>query len=455
MMLDAVLRCPRCERGALRDGAGGLVCSQCSSGFPRVGGIPWLFEDPALIRAEWRARLGLLLAHLREESARHAVSAGEGMLETTRRRLGHLAAAYADQATRLEALLAPLALEAPAAGPDLLRALGTRLPADQGLSNYYVNVHRDWCWGEAENRAAVAQLARVLDAPLAGRRVLVLGAGAGRLAYDLHRRESPALTVALDFNPLLLFVAREVTAGRRVGLYEFPIAPRTIADHAVLRDLAAPAPVDEGFVLVAGDAMCPPFAPGAFDAVVTPWLIDIVDEPFPPFAARIHTLLADGGRWLNFGSLAFAQADRRLRFGLEESCAIVASAGFAAPTVVEDTIPYMQSPASRHARLERVVSWQAIKAGGVPAPPAHARVPPWLRSPDEPVPLTTELQTEAVTVRIRALLLSLVDGRRSVRDIARMLVEQRLMRAEDAEEAVRRFLLRIHDDASRRDDFHG
>ena len=37
--------------------------------------------------------------------------------------------------------------------------------------------------------------------------------------------DSP-LTVATDFNPLLLIVAREMFAGRAVELYEFPIAPR-------------------------------------------------------------------------------------------------------------------------------------------------------------------------------------------------------------------------------------
>jgi SAM-dependent methyltransferase len=337
----------------------------------------------------------------------------------------------------------------------LLRALGTRLPADQGLSNYYVNVHRDWCWGGIENEAGVAQITRVLDAPLAGQRVLVLGAGAGRLAYDLHRRERPALTVALDFNPLLLFVAREVLEGRPVELYEFPIAPRTIEDHAVLRRLSAPAPAGEGFVLIAGDATRPPFTPGAFDVVVTPWLIDIVDEPFTTFAARVNGMLAVGGRWLNSGSLAFSQGERALRFGLEESQEIVAAAGFALTAVAEDAIPYMQSPASRHGRLERVVTWQAVKQAEVPAPPALVRLPAWLQSPHAPVPLTPALQSEALTSRIHALLLSLIDGQRSARDVARLLVEQRLMRADDAEPAVRGFLLRMHDEARKRTDFHG
>ena len=32
--------------------------------------------------------------------------------------------------------------------------LTSSLPAGQGLTGYYANLHRDWCWGEAENRAS-------------------------------------------------------------------------------------------------------------------------------------------------------------------------------------------------------------------------------------------------------------------------------------------------------------
>ncbi|POA29059.1 hypothetical protein, partial [Pseudomonas sp. FW305-3-2-15-E-TSA2] len=80
-------------------------------------------------------------------------------------------------------------------------AFGVRLPLSQDLHSYYVNVHRDWCWGDAENAASHALVADALG-PCGGR-VLVLGAGACRLAYDLHQSGVQAQTVALDINPLL------------------------------------------------------------------------------------------------------------------------------------------------------------------------------------------------------------------------------------------------------------
>jgi hypothetical protein len=45
--------------------------------------------------------------------------------------------------------------------------------------------------------------------------------------------------------------------------------------------------------------------------------------------------------------------------------------------------------------------------------------------------------------------MSLIDGRRSIKDMARLVVEQRLMSAEEAEPAIRSFLTKMHDDARR------
>jgi hypothetical protein len=46
-----------------------------------------------------------------------------------------------------------------------------------------------------------------------------VGAGAGRLAYDLHARKTGDVTVALDFNPLSAIVAVTVARGDTIELY--------------------------------------------------------------------------------------------------------------------------------------------------------------------------------------------------------------------------------------------
>jgi hypothetical protein len=407
-----------------------------------------LFADPRQSLAEWRGRWGLLTQHLASEAqAMRAESAAEGVGAATRRRLQHVAAAHDDQISKLRALLEPLGPDQASISEATHQGLGTRLPVEQGLTNYYVNLHRDWGWGDEENAASLAEIRGALGGSLAGLgRTLVQGAGAGRLAYDLHASGDSPLTVATDFNPLLLFAAREIFAGGAVELYEFPIAPKRIEDHAVLRRLAAPSPAREGLALVAADALQPPFADGAFDTVVTPWFIDIIGEPLSRVAARINLLLKPGGRWINFGSLAFSRAAFADRVCVEELADILPAAGFEAPSPRENTLPYMRSPASRHSRLETTLTWVTPKVAPPAQSPRQRQLPDWLLDSARPVPRTPAIEMQQVSSRVHAFLLALINGERSMRDMARVLVEQRLMSPQEAEPSVRMFLARLHED---------
>lgn len=416
-----------------------------------IGDIPWLFAEPQAALVEWRARLHFLLLELeREVRVLRSELNGTSLLAETRRRLQLLAAANEDHARRLRHILEPLGIGGVQTTYETHLALRTRMPADQGLTNYYVNIHRDWVWGEEENQSSRELVESVVPSGYEWGRTLFLGAGAGRLAYDLHQQVRPPLTVATDFNPLLLFVARDVTQGRTVELYEFPLAPRRLEDHAILRQLAAPEHVAPGFFLVGADALRAPFARGGFDTIVTPWLIDVIAEDLPTFAARLNALLRPGGAWINFGSLVFSQAERSLRFSLEETLAVAENAGFARPQLRERVMPYMASPASRHARTESVLAWYARKERDVTPVPEYSALPEWLIATDRPVPQLEDFKVQQVSTRIYAFLMALIDGRRSVRDMAHMLVEQRLMAPADAEPAVRTFLTRMYEDSRRR-----
>jgi hypothetical protein len=444
--LRDLLACPRCD-APLTAGGAEWRCAGCNVDFPLVAGIPWLFAEPNAALGEWRGRLHFSLQHLERERQRIASALADTSLRpATRTRLEGIERATRDHGERLRALLAPLALEQHAAGYETYLALRTRLPSDQGLTTYYPNVHRDWCWGDEENEASFAALAASLG-DATPTRALVLGAGAGRLAYDLHMRSAAAVTVALDFNPLLSIVADSVVHGRALELYEFPIAPR--GDAAVLRRLSAPAPARAGLEFVLADAHRPPFRRAVFDAVVTPWLVDILPERFDVLCARVNTLLSDGGRWLNFGSLTFHDSDPAARYGLDECRAALEENGFGDLHVEEREIPYLSSPASRHARRERIVSWSARKQRDAKRLPRYHALPEWLVRGTDPVPLSDAFRSQAHATRIHALLMSMIDGRRSIKDMAKLVVEQRLMTAAEAEPALRSFFIKMHDDSRR------
>jgi hypothetical protein len=316
-VLNDLLACPRCDK-ALDAVSAGWRCAGCNVEFPDLAGIPWLFAEPAATRSEWRQRLDFSLRRLEHDVQRldQTLAAQTELLPLTRERLEHIKHAVADHAQRLKALLEPLRDHESTTSYETYLALRTRLPPDQGLTTYYSNVHRDWAWGRDENEASVGLVRDALAGHPPGR-MLVLGAGAGRLAYDIHMQLAPATTVALDFNPMLLLIAQRIARGETLELYEFPIAPKSADEQAVLRTLTVDAPAREGLLYVLADALRPPFPKGTFDTIVTPWLVDILPEPFDALAARVNHLLAEGGRWVNFGSLSFHDNDPVFRYTVE------------------------------------------------------------------------------------------------------------------------------------------
>ncbi len=447
--LAELLACPSCGNRLT-----GAACLACRIDFPAIGGIPWLMPEPRLALTEWRGRLHHLLTHYAAEAAsQRAALAETGGNPLTRRRLEHVATALDDQSARLRSLMQPLGIDKRSEAHAVHVALGTELPVNQGISSYYPNLHRDWCWGDVENRASLDAVVARIPSGTRPSRLLILGAGAGRLAYDLHQALRPDLTVALDFNPLFLLAASRIVTGESLELYEFPIAPRSIADHAVHRRLAAPAPVAPGFEPVLADASAPPFRPGSFDCVLTPWFIDVAGEPVARVVARINTLLAPGGLWVNHGSLAFADAMPADAFSLEELLDRLPAGGFARAQVSEASQAYLSSPASRHARQETVITFGARKERDLAPTPAGRPVPDWLARADRPVPLLPQFRAQALSMRVYAFLLAMIDGERTIRDMSRLMEQQQLMTAEDAEPAIRRFLARALQDPDRRPQF--
>ncbi len=449
--LKSLLACPGCGQAPLTAGPDGGACLHCRTDFPSIGTVPWLFPEPRAALLEWRGRLHLLAEHLaREAGVFEADLALPDLHPLTRQRLEMLAAAHRDHAARLRELLAPLGLRERGERYEVHLALRTQLPTSQGLSTYYANLHRDWAWGDDENAQSLELLTSVIEGRLG--RTLVLGAGAGRLAYDLHQSLDAPLTVALDFNPLLALAGARISAGEVLQLYEFPIAPRRLADHAVLRTLSAPGPSRPGLEFVLGDALAAPFAPGSFDTVVTPWFIDIVPDELPALMARINQLLTPGGRWIDFGSLAFSDRRPASCYSLDELEALVPTAGFELGPVQEAEIPYMRSPASRHSRVERVIAFAATKQADVPVAAAPA-VPDWLTRADVPVPALPEFREQALSTRVYAFIMAMIDGERTVADMAALMEQQQLMKADDAVASIQRFLRRMHEDAGKRANF--
>ena len=159
---------------------------------------------------------------------------------------------------------------------------------------------------------------------------------------------------------------------------------------------------------------------------------------------RIAHLLAPEAIWINHGSVNFDYQAPHLQLTAQEICELAQSLGFGEVVSEDIELPYMQSPASRQHRTERVVT-QVLKrtAEAVTPPTPYAHQPQWVTDPSVAVPLT-RYQTQITTVRIHAFILSLIDGKRSINDIAQLMEQQRLMPQTEAKEAIRQFLSTLH-----------
>jgi len=439
-----LLACPRCDSAL-----DGLHCSSCKVDFPAVDGLPWLFADPAATRSEWRNRYDMERGRLEREaeSTRQALDAlTDDALPATRERLQRLLQGLTRQREALGVLLDDL-LTGAAGKLDAHLALRTRLPASQGIQSYAPNLFRDWCWGDAENEAALEALL-AFGAPTG--RVLVLGAGAGRLAYDLHQTGGAELTVALDNNPLLARVCQRCAAGDAVTLVEFPLAPRTADNVALERSLTAPQPARPGFATLLGSALRAPFAAAAFDLVVTPWLIDVLEAPPSQFLPHVNRLLKPGGRWLMHGSLAGAYADPTDNLTLEELAGVTRAGGFDDWQAEERWLDYLCCPDSRHGRREAVITATARKIADAHPVARHQALPDWLVSGRGAVPALAGFRQQAMVTRLHAFIMTLIDGQRSLKDMAQILEEQQLMPRDEAETAIRGFLIKMYDEAGGR-----
>jgi hypothetical protein len=94
-----------------------------------------------------------------------------------------------------------------------------------------------------------------------------------------------------------------------------------------------------------------------------------------------------------------------------------------------------------------VFTFSASKSEDVKSPARHKALPDWIVTGKEPVPLLQSFRSQAMSTQIYAFIMSLIDGKRTIGDMAQTLEQQKLMTRQEAEPAIRTFLTRMYDDS--------
>jgi hypothetical protein len=398
--------------------------------------VPCLVEDPALWRELWRTRLE---DYVRAGEARLRALAVEidqpNRFASTRARLERVRSAIAEDLRSYSELFRDFAAAAPGGAPALPHA-----PANAVVAEYSENLFRDFVWGRAEAAATLELVRRLAPGPLG--KTAVYGVGTGRLALDIQQLLDAERTFGFDLNPLPLLVTSRLLSGDTIDLYEFPPSPHSTAETAVRQRLSLAVSKPEQLVLAFADALRPPLAPGYLDTVVTPWFIDAVPADIRETAAAVNRALRPGGHWLNFGPLRFKGAIAQ-RYTIEEVEEAVTDSGFALGPRFHEDVPYFHSPHSGAHRTERVFAFAGTKIGDARAVPARPLFEPWLSDPGTPIPALPSLAALQRSSAFTAGIVAMVDGRRSLADIAQQLSQEWQVPSERLLTELRLFFARL------------
>jgi hypothetical protein len=419
-MLSEYLSCPECSAD-IDCVESGFVCRSCKKIFPVLGNIPWLQKDVSFQIEQWKAKFQLEQKMMSAEELQLKAELNDpNLLPSTRKRLNKVLQAKVEHRKSIHSYLDHLNLNLSGTS-HREQIFRTKLPESIRLMGYGPNVFRDWAWESGENERSVALFRKTtgIDS-LEQKSVLTLGAGACRFAYDIHLEMKAGHSVASDINPFLLAVAERCIRGASCSLQEFPVAPIDDNHVSISQKLSAPQKNLKNFHILAADGINFPGKRGAFDWVITPWFIDIIDLDSQILAKRINHLLKPGGRWFNFGTLVFRHKQQALNYGRAEMREVLAAAGFGDLHESEDLLPYLDSSSSAQKRSELVWSFCATKSREISGSEVVIeRTPSWLQNVDEPVPKLADFERDLAINEGYNLIVQKVDGTRSVGDIAK------------------------------------
>ncbi len=420
--------------------------SESGAKFPLIGTIPVLFPDARLALAELKLRSQALINYyeanvdqLKEELR------GPTLSKITRDRLEKTRKIQIHHLEFLRDLFSPLKLNQRSQPP--APEFGYRLPPSQALQGYFPNLVRDWSSSHGENEKQFELVRDVVGEQPLGR-LLVAGAGAGRLAYDVHQHLGPSETICADLNLVLTLASSRIVRGETLKIAEFPVAPKNLAAApGAIRECKAPAKAREGFSQIIADVYYLPFADESVDTVLTPWLVDILPHRLEFMISEINRVLKPGGRWINSGSFNFRFANWSDCLSIEEGVEAIELNGFRHEKIRQDLIPYLRSDLDAHARSETVTTFSMEKTG-----PARSRVKaplrsPWIMDANVAVPLPSNAQAQFAQLESQAFVISLIDGKRTGLQIAQAVAQKYGLPPNEALDAVVSFITRLEDDS--------
>lgn len=409
-----LLQCPVCAAPLTS-----LSCHHCQSEFFYFGGLLSLMPAGRWQRKLWQHQLAL-----NHQQAETGMAAMQALLErcdlvpASYQRV-HESLQIAQQSlASLERLMAEVGLTPEFDDQFSHLSLGP-------ISEYYHHILQDWAWGDEaiSQRLAPFEALTFASPP---ERVLALGAGAGRLSWELHRRWGAGLSLACDINPLLLAASHTLIVKQEAfTFYELNSFPQINRARSAAYTLMPPdGSADERgtWHAIAADVWHMPIKPNSLDVVLTAWFMDVHGGDNRALIGLIHSWLKPGGLWINSGPLLYPKTTpMQHKYDREELLELMQLAGLVCEQERLDEQGHLMSPINVRQQTEQVWTFSARKPLHAPLP--DPRLPPaWLLFHHLPIPKRFAPPTESHPLIDQ--ILALVDGERSIAAIAESTAEQ-------------------------------
>lgn len=378
--------------------------------------IPCLFPDNDYYILYWQTKKQELINSFQFRIDSLNIQLSTETLSLTKDRLNKLIKAYEYNLKKTDEILCSL---------DQIHnsqlTLKDIVPSQQTLSLYWNNIFRDWSWETEENKISLDIIKKIIPTGWKPENFVVLGSGSCRLAVDIHQEFQLKNTLALDFNPFLLFIAKQMIENQQLKFFEIPATPINIEESTMAHFLKSPygKKIDNFYPLL-GDIQNLPFKSKSIHAVLTPWVIDILPMSVAKTAERINDILITGGEWINFGPLGFMNSKESNCPTFEEIKEILKEKGFSIKEEVTETIPYLDSPKANQKRFEKIICFKAIKEQDTTITDFYY-LPEWLINKNLPIPLTNEIKQHQILAKTNADIFFTIDGVKSFSDIMTLL----------------------------------
>lgn len=424
-LYKSLLRCANC-RGELRFADGEEVvisCVSCAASYFTLGETTCIFPNAMYQKVLWQHQLGLMVdAGRRGLDTLHESASRYDLSDYTRARVQeHIAAVSLSQDSTVS-LMKEVGIE-----PHIHDSLkGMQAP---DLAEYWELMLRDWVWDRCsnsnyaadENREALERVLSVND-QADPQVVLVIGAGSGRLSWDVHCALKPASTIALDTNPVMLAVAdRLIKQQKSVKFGEIKIWPQMEPRSSVAFWDVPPAHDPESlrhqWHALAADGWNIPLQEKSCDLIITPWYIDVNGGDVRDTIAVVSRFLKPGGLWINTGPLLFSrEIPIQLKYQPTEIKEFLQLSGFELISERFDQIRHLAAELDVRERLEKLWTFSARLASDNAGQLVPGVKAPWLVMHHLPIP--AGLLRPPQEHPVMELIFSRIDGLRSINDIS-------------------------------------